>query len=322
MVEVGFGNGIFTAEMAAKRPDCNVLGIERSPGMARQADRKVVRRGIHNVVLIQADAHAIFDYAFPPHTIDEIWLNFPDPWFKRSHNERRLVTGEFIELLSRKSKPNALFHLATDHMDLAEWVEEVLAGQSRFRSIHPTPYVHAIPANRPTATHYETKARAIGSEIRYFEWRHVDPRPDHGPHSEESVVPNVSMNTKIDLAGFFGAFAPKPFHLSGTIDDTVVAYRRIFHALDVDEWLVETTVREGHLQQSFAVVVHRREGDRLTVKTAAWTNPRPTRGVKAAVLTMARHLLTADPTAVVIESTVGPVRPLPSTTETIPPLTE
>jgi tRNA (guanine-N7-)-methyltransferase len=310
VLEIGFGTGGFLAHLAQQRADCDCVGIEIAPSYARRMSRRLGRDPRSNVRLLCGDAHLLLERLFSPHSIDTVYINFPDPWYKNQHHDRRLVQPAFIELLSRRMALGGTLHLATDHAGLAAWVAKVLGAQDRFASVHDSPAV-ARTAGQP-ATYYEQKALVAGSTIHSFEWRHVRPAPDDDAQDQRvAEMPNVSLQGPFDVAAFFASFQPPAVREPHRGEAVIIAYSHVFKSLDETLWLVETTVTEGRLQQSFAVLVVCREDGRLTIKTSRLGAPRPTFGAKRAVWWMARQLLRSAPTATVVESTVGEIERQP-----------
>src|SRR4029453_8546241 len=98
IVEIGPGAGGSLIPMAAARPEANVLVVEvYQPAIARMLSG-LVRTGLDNIRIVEADAVAAMEYLVPAGSVDEIWLFFPDPWHKARHHKRRLLTPEFAGL--------------------------------------------------------------------------------------------------------------------------------------------------------------------------------------------------------------------------------
>ncbi len=69
VIEIGFGSGLFLADLARSRPDANVLGLEISIPSLRNAGRKVRREGLSNVILMQAAAPAALQTLCEPGSV-------------------------------------------------------------------------------------------------------------------------------------------------------------------------------------------------------------------------------------------------------------
>lgn len=122
MLEVGFGMGHATAEIAAQHPETNYLGVEvHTPGVAALLDR--IQQGkLENVKIIQHDVVEVLDYMILPETFDGVHIFFPDPWPKKRHFKRRLIQKVFLEKLLPKIRPGGYIYMVTDWEDYAQWM--------------------------------------------------------------------------------------------------------------------------------------------------------------------------------------------------------
>lgn len=128
-LEIGFGMGETTADIAARRPENDYLGIEvHTPGVGSLLNR-VAGAGLTNVRVIQHDAVEVLHAMIPQASLDGIHIYFPDPWPKKRHHKRRLLQPPFVALLASRMKPGAYLHVATDWEDYALAILEVLAAE-------------------------------------------------------------------------------------------------------------------------------------------------------------------------------------------------
>lgn len=130
VVEIGPGMGDATAAMAKARADVNVLAIEvYKPGIA-QTFSHLARVGVDNVRVLRADAAEVMRTVVAAGSLAEVWLFFPDPWRKRKHHKRRIVTAEFAELVASRLAPGGSWYLATDWQHYAMQMLRVTAACS------------------------------------------------------------------------------------------------------------------------------------------------------------------------------------------------
>ncbi len=129
VVEIGSGNGESVAAMAAARPSYDVLAFEVwRPGVA-STFLNLEETGATNVRLLSVDAVWCLEHLFGPGRLAELWTFFPDPWHKKRHHKRRLVTPEFAALAASRLAPGAQWRLATDWPDYAEQIRTTLDGE-------------------------------------------------------------------------------------------------------------------------------------------------------------------------------------------------
>ena len=119
-IDLGCGEGSFLADLAAEKPDRNFLGIERQAGRVRSACRKIENRGLTNARVLAAEISYTVSRMLPANSVAAFHLMFPDPWPKRRHASRRVVTDGFLAALHHALVPGGVFHIATDHLPYFE----------------------------------------------------------------------------------------------------------------------------------------------------------------------------------------------------------
>ena len=137
VLEVGFGMGEATAEMAAAEPERDVLAVDvHTPGQGNLL-RLVERRGLTNVRVAAGDARVLLSDMLPPASLSGVRVFVPDPWPKARHAKRRLVTRAFAALVADRLVPGGLLHLATDIAAYAEEARQVLTSTSGLELVEP-----------------------------------------------------------------------------------------------------------------------------------------------------------------------------------------
>jgi tRNA (guanine-N7-)-methyltransferase len=126
ILEIGFGMGGASAEIAAQHPEIDYLGIEvHSPGVGNLL-KLIEEHSLINLRLIRHDAVEV-DQMLADASLDGIHIFFPDPWPKKRHHKRRLIQAELIAKLATKLRPGAYIHAATDWEEYATQILEVFA---------------------------------------------------------------------------------------------------------------------------------------------------------------------------------------------------
>ena len=165
-VDLGCGNGSFLCALAQRIPEKNFLGIERLLGRIRSATRKAAKIG--NVRLLRMESSYVVRYLLPTRSVETFYLLFPDPWPKRRHWRRRLVTEDFLSAISQALVENGTFRIATDQREYFEKMKEMARANSNFAIIDPS--VADLPL-----TKFEKTFRAQGAPIHWLELRKVSP---------------------------------------------------------------------------------------------------------------------------------------------------
>ncbi len=126
-IDLGCGSGTFLNALAARHPERNFLGIERLAGRIRSACGKAARANLRNVRVLLIDSAYAVEYLLPPASIDVVHLLFPDPWPKKRHHRRRIVTADFLAHVHRALVPGGQLRIATDQHDYFEAIRELVA---------------------------------------------------------------------------------------------------------------------------------------------------------------------------------------------------
>jgi len=130
VLEIGFGMGFTTAEIAAARPDTDFIGIEvHGPGVGSMF-KLIVEQGLTNVRVIQHDAVEVLRDMIPEGSLAGIHVYFPDPWPKKRHLKRRLIQPPLVAQLASKLAPGGYLHCATDIEDYGQQMLDVLSAES------------------------------------------------------------------------------------------------------------------------------------------------------------------------------------------------
>jgi tRNA (guanine-N7-)-methyltransferase len=91
---------------------------------------RIGRHGLTNVRIIRIDAAAFLADFLPAGSVDCFHIYFPDPWPKKRHHKRRLITPANLEQLLRCLSPAGTIRIATDHAEYFEQIQKVLAAFS------------------------------------------------------------------------------------------------------------------------------------------------------------------------------------------------
>jgi tRNA (guanine-N7-)-methyltransferase len=157
-VDLGCGDGSFLAAIAAENPAANFLGIERLRGRVRSACRKIELRGLRNARILQAEIGYVVEQLLPPNSVNGFHIMFPDPWPKRRHALRRLLTEAFLESLHRPLVAHGTVQIATDHRDYFHQITRAVSHLAGFAVLADTVPTSAV-------SKFETRFQQDGVEI-------------------------------------------------------------------------------------------------------------------------------------------------------------
>lgn len=162
ILEIGFGMGETTAEIAAAHPQQDYLAIEvHTPGVGNLL-KLVDAHGLTNVRVIQHDAVEVLQHMVPAASLDGVHIFFPDPWPKKRHHKRRLIQPPFVALLASRIRAGGYVHLATDWQEYGEQMLAVLTDEPLLENTAPG--FAARPETRPR-TKFEARGLRLGHGV-------------------------------------------------------------------------------------------------------------------------------------------------------------
>jgi tRNA (guanine-N7-)-methyltransferase len=171
VLEIGFGMGQATAQIAADRPDLDFIGVEVHEAGVGALLREIGERGLGNLLILQHDAVEVVQHMVAPGSLAGVHVFFPDPWHKKRHHKRRLIQPPFVALLASRLSPGGWLHCATDWQPYAEQMLAVLSGCPALENT-ATDAAGWVPrpAMRPL-TKFEARGLRLGHGVRDLVFR-------------------------------------------------------------------------------------------------------------------------------------------------------
>jgi tRNA (guanine-N7-)-methyltransferase len=127
-LEIGSGAGGHALEYCRRNPGVRFVAFEWRKKYARDTQSRADKAGMKNLRVIESDARFVVPRIFAPGTLDVIHLQFPDPWWKRSHAKRAVVQPQFAQVMLGLLKPGGRFDMRTDVQDRAVAMLDILEG--------------------------------------------------------------------------------------------------------------------------------------------------------------------------------------------------
>ena len=173
-VDLGCGDGSFLCALAERMPEKNFLGVERMLGRVRSASRKGASRTgsssrTGNIRVLHLETFYTVRYLLPPSSVEAFYLLFPDPWPKRRHQRRRVITPDFLSAIGDALIDGGTFRIATDQSDYFEQIRE-LAERSPAFSAATLNGSDSFPLST-----FEKKFKGDGASIYRLELRKTSP---------------------------------------------------------------------------------------------------------------------------------------------------
>ncbi len=166
-LEIGFGGGEHLAALARANPDIGFIGCEPFLNGVSTLLKQVADHDLRNVRILGDDARLVLA-ALPDASLGRAFVLHPDPWPKKRHHRRRIVSQPVLDELARVLRPGAELRLATDHAEYGEWMLAELAQTPHFSLVRQwrtpeRPDVADWPNSR-----YEQKALKAGVPCSYL----------------------------------------------------------------------------------------------------------------------------------------------------------
>lgn len=162
VMEIGFGMGDATVEIAQSNPDINYLGIEvHTPGVGRVLS-EIKRRNLKNLYIIEYDALEVLDKMIGDNSLNGLHIFFPDPWPKKRHHKRRMIQRPKTDLMAKKLAKGGYLYFVTDVLDYAEFALEQLNHTNHLKNKYEG---FAEPQPWRTQTKFERKGLVAERQI-------------------------------------------------------------------------------------------------------------------------------------------------------------
>ena len=174
VLELGCGYGEYVVNMARRYPEKNFVGVDVKSERMYIGLRDVNQSGMENASFLRAPIQFLPDF-FSEGEVDELWITFPDPFFKDKKHRRRLTSAYFLGVYRKFLKNGGIINFKTDSDLLWEYTEEVFAEQGESVEIlyKTDDLYNDESANEEwlIPTRYEKKFRELGVPIKFLKFR-------------------------------------------------------------------------------------------------------------------------------------------------------
>ena len=169
IIDIGCGSGNFLRKYAQNNPDISFYGFELRFKRLVKGAIKFKKRDMTNIRLIRDRAENIRDW-IKEKSIDEIYINFPDPWAKKKRQlKHRLVTREYLTELFKLLKPTGQFIFKTDHPIYFQWTMDRLEIHDNFKVIEFSDDLHQSEYDKTNIpTEFEQLFKGKGFPVYYI----------------------------------------------------------------------------------------------------------------------------------------------------------
>jgi tRNA (guanine-N7-)-methyltransferase len=158
-LDLGCARGQFLLEMAQLHPHTNFLGVEIREALVTEANLERDQQGFKNLHYLFCNINSSLPQlleSLPLKQLQWISIQFPDPWFKKKHHKRRVVTPEFVSTLAQSVHPHTQIFIQSDVEEIATEMSDRMAENPHFHRQHSSQWLEnnpfAVPTEREIAT--------------------------------------------------------------------------------------------------------------------------------------------------------------------------
>lgn len=160
-IEIGFGKGSFIINKALMYKNINFIGYEIKKKFVDYVEKIIKNKNISNVYVEKNYAEKAIPKQIPDYRVRNIYINFPDPWWKSRHKKRRILQKKLIDVFYNSLKINGRIYIRTDVEEYAKNIDNIFKLDERFKNIEHDIVNDGIFSDR------EKKYKDIGIPIYY-----------------------------------------------------------------------------------------------------------------------------------------------------------
>lgn len=134
-LDLGSGEGEYLLAMAEQHPDRNFLGLEIRQPLVEHSNKTRSVLGLRNVYFLFCNINQTLPGLLPEGKVNEVTIQFPDPWFKRRQQKRRLVNRELVDTLARLIVPGGRILIQSDVLDTAKDILKHFDSHPQFHNL-------------------------------------------------------------------------------------------------------------------------------------------------------------------------------------------
>ena len=162
VLEIGFGNGDSLLQQVQAKLDHNFIGVEvHLSGVGRLVGR-AYEENLSNLKIYTEDAVLVCQNCIAKNSLQRVQVYFPDPWHKKKHHKRRLLSTDFLQNLIDLLQPCGHLYIATDWLD---YRQDIVRDMKKISSVKlAVKEIDIMQSWRPSSK-YEQRALRLGHSI-------------------------------------------------------------------------------------------------------------------------------------------------------------
>ena len=132
ILDIGIGYGETTIYLSSKYPQAQIISCDKYINGNLNLLKVIEKKNIKNISLYGGNVHEILDDNDVKKFFQSVWIFFPDPWPKKKHNKRRLISDNFLKKIFQYIKKDGKIYIASDS---SNYNREIL------KSIHSSRFI-------------------------------------------------------------------------------------------------------------------------------------------------------------------------------------
>lgn len=307
-LEIGIGNGEFIIWLAKNNENANYIGIDVSKEIFRKAVGRVRKSGLKNIRLMRVEGTEFLCKYLSAESLNGVYINFPDPWFKKDHKERRLINEFSLYLISDRLKIGGFFIMVTDNEDYAHDVLNLFKKFDNFQPLWDSGIRNSYPEYYKTK--YARKWLALGLPIFYLGFQKKASKEI--PEWLKEYYPLLKI-TREDLhMPLLEIETPKEIYIGEILESLpkgVVLKEDLLLIKFVDFYynnnsiLIDVVNVEGFYRQRFFVSIAFKDKNRVNISVHESDDPDPVFALHKTLLIIGRLIKDRIPGSKVLQNT-------------------
>lgn len=168
VLELGAGTGLFGVALAAAEPDKQFLAVDVKADRLQTGARKSTADGLENIRFLRARAEDQLPELVAPHSLERIWVTFPDPFPRARSAKHRLTHPSFLAFYQRALQPAGALYFKTDARGLFDWsLEQLVAEGWRIDELSFDLHESGLDDGYKIPTTYEARFMNDGIKINF-----------------------------------------------------------------------------------------------------------------------------------------------------------
>ncbi|XID75212.1 SAM-dependent methyltransferase [Alkanindiges sp. WGS2144] len=157
-LEIGAGMGRHAILFASQHPHKTLIAIERTAAKFKAFAARIQDHHLDNLYAIHADAIPWIVHALPPHSVEQVFILYPNP--EPKNPAQRWLNMPFFEFLLSRVQDNATITLASN---IPTYLDEA---EQQLKQVWQLPFKREVIAQDSARTHFEVKYLARGESCQ------------------------------------------------------------------------------------------------------------------------------------------------------------